>query len=58
MAKPEGKRPLRRTWHRTVNNIKKYLLEVECGYVNWIRLARDRECCWTHVSAVINFLVP
>jgi drug/metabolite transporter superfamily protein YnfA len=30
------------------------LQEVGCGYVDWIRLAQDKDCWWTLVRAVMN----
>jgi hypothetical protein len=58
VGKPEGKRPLgipRRRWD---NNIKVYLQELQCGYVDWIELARDRDRWRALVYAVMNFRVP
>ena len=43
MEKPEGKRPLRRPRRRWVDNIRMDLQEVECGYMDWIGLAQDRD---------------
>ena len=43
MGKPEGKRPLGRPSRRWVDNIMMYLQEVECGYMDWIGLAQDRD---------------
>ena len=43
VGKPEGKRPLGRTRHRWEDNIKIDLQAVECGRMNWIMLARDRD---------------
>jgi len=34
------------------------LLEVECGCMDWIGLAQDRDSCRTLVSAVMNLRVP
>jgi len=39
MGKPEGKRPLVRPRRRWVDNIRMYLQEVGCGYMDWIGLA-------------------
>ena len=58
MGKPEGKRPLGRPRRRWVDNIKMDLQEVGCGYIDWIRLAQDRDRWWTLVSAVMNLRVP
>ena len=58
MGKPEGKRPLRRSWRRWVDNIKMDLQEVECGYMDWIGPAQDRDRWRTLVGAVMNLRVP
>ena len=58
VGEPEGKRPLRRPRRRWVDNIRMDLQEVECGYVDWIGLARDRDRWRTLVSAVTNLRVP
>jgi hypothetical protein len=42
VRKPEGKRPLRRTWRRWEDNINKDFLEVGCGGMDWIKLAQNR----------------
>jgi len=54
VGKPEGRRP-RRKW---VDNIKMDLQEVECGYMDWIGLAQDRDSWRTLLSAVMNLRVP
>jgi len=43
VGKPEGKRPLGRPRRRWVDNIRMDLLEVGCGYMNWIGLTQDRD---------------
>jgi hypothetical protein len=58
VGKPEGKRPLGRPRRRWVDNIRIDLQEVECGYMDWIGLAQDRDRCWTLLSAVMNLRVP
>jgi len=58
VGKPEGKRPLGRPRRRWVDNIRIDLLEVGCGYVDWIGLAQDRDGWRTLVSAVMNLRVP
>ena len=39
VGKAEGKRPLRRPWHRWVDNIRTDLQEVGCGSMDLIELA-------------------
>jgi len=58
MGKPEGRRPLGRPKRRWVDNIRMDLQEVGCGYMDWIRLALDRDMWRTLVSAVMNLRVP
>jgi hypothetical protein len=43
VGKPEGKRPLGRPSCRWEDNIKMDLYEVECGVMDWIGLAQDRD---------------
>jgi hypothetical protein len=45
VAKPEGKRPLRRPMCRRVDNIKMDLGEIGRGDVDWIGLYQDRDKC-------------
>jgi hypothetical protein len=42
-GKPEEKRPLGRPRHRWKDKIKADLQEVECGLMDWIELAQDRD---------------
>jgi len=58
VGKPEGWRPLGRPRRRWVYNIRMYLQEVGCGYMDWIRVAQDRDSWRTLVSAVMNLRVP
>ena len=58
VGKPEGRRPLGRPRRRWMDNIRMDLQEVECGYVDWIGLAQDRDKWRTLVSAVMNLRVP
>ena len=58
VGKPEGRKPLGRSRHRWVDTIRLDLQEVECGYINWIGLAQDRDRWRTLVGAVMNLGVP
>jgi hypothetical protein len=43
VGKPEGKRPLGRPKRRWLDNIRRDLVEVGWGDVDWIGLAQDRD---------------
>jgi len=43
VGKSEGKRPLGRPRRRWEDNIKIDFQEVECGGMDWIELAKDRD---------------
>jgi len=58
LGKPEGMRPMGRPRRRWVDNIRMDLQEVGCGYMDWIRLAQDRDRWRTLASAVMNLRVP
>ena len=58
MAKPEGKRPLRRPRHRWEDNIKVDLQEVICEGKDWIVVAQNRDRWRAVVKAVMNVRVP
>jgi len=58
VGKLEGKRPLGRPRRRWVDNIRMYLREVGCGYMDCIGLVQDRDRWRTLVSAVMNLRVP
>ena len=53
VGKPEGKRPLGRPRRRWVDNIR-----MDCGHVDWIGLAQDRDGWRKLVNAVMNLRVP
>jgi hypothetical protein len=58
VGKPERRRPLgrpRRTW---VHNIRRDLVEVGGGDVDWIGLARDSDRWRALVNSVLNPRVP
>ena len=58
VGKLEGRRQLGRPRPRWADNIRTYLQEVGCGYMDWIGLAQDRDRWRTLVSAVMNLRVP
>ena len=58
VGKPEGKRPLGRPRRKWEDNIRMDFQEVGCGYMDWIRLAQDRESWRTVVSVIMNLRVP
>ena len=58
VGKPEGKRPLGRHRRRWQDNTKIDLQEVECGNMDWIELAQDRDGWWAFVNAVMNLRAP
>jgi phosphoenolpyruvate carboxylase len=55
VGKLEEKRPLGRPESKCEDNIK---MEVECGSVDWIELAWDRNMWRALMNAVMNFRVP
>jgi len=57
VGKPEGKRPLGRPRHRWEDNMKMDLQEVQCGSMDWIKLALDRDRWQIHPNAVMKLWV-
>jgi hypothetical protein len=58
VEKPEGKRPLARSRHRWVDNIKVDLREIGLGDIDWIDLAEDRYQWRALVNMEMNRRVP
>ena len=57
VGKPEGNRPLGRPRCRWEDNIKMDLQKVECGGMDWMKLAQDRDRWWALANAVMNLQV-
>jgi hypothetical protein len=58
VGKPEGKRPLRISRRRWVDNTKMDLRETGLGGTDWIDLARDGDHWKALVITVMNLRVP
>jgi hypothetical protein len=58
VGKPEGKRPLGRSRHRWVDNIKIGLRGIVWECVDWIDMAEDRDQWSALVNTVLNPWVP
>jgi hypothetical protein len=54
----EEKRPLGGPSRRWNDNIKMYLQEVGCRFMDWIRLSQDRDRWRELVNAVMKLQVP
>jgi hypothetical protein len=55
---PERTRQLRRSRHGWKDNIKMDFQEVECGGIEWINLAQDRDRWQARVNVVMNLQFP
>jgi hypothetical protein len=58
VGKPEGRRPLGRSRHRWLDNIRMDLVEVGWGDVDWIGLAQDKGRWRALANSVLNLRVP
>jgi hypothetical protein len=57
-GKPEGKRPLEKSRHRWMDNIKIDPREIGLGGMDELDLAQDRDQQRALVDTVLNFQVP
>jgi hypothetical protein len=57
VGEPEGKRPLKRPWHRWEDGIKMDLREIGWEGVEWIHLAQDRDRFGAAVYMVMNLWI-
>jgi hypothetical protein len=58
VGRPEGKRPLRRPWHKWEDNINMDVRDIGIDGANWIRLAQDTVYWRAFVRKVMNLRVP
>jgi hypothetical protein len=58
VGKPEGKRPLGRTRRRWEDDVGMDSQEVDCGGMDWIELAQDRDTWRALVNRVMKLRVP
>jgi hypothetical protein len=58
VGKPEGRRPLRRSRRRWLDNIWMDIAEVGWDDVDWIGLAQDRDRWRALVNSILNLRVP
>jgi hypothetical protein len=58
VSKPDGKRPVRRSKRRWVDNITVDLVDISYGDVDWIGLVQDKYRRRALVNAVMNLRVP
>ena len=58
LGKHEGKRPLGRSRRRWDDTIKMDLHDVECGGIDWIEMAQDRDKWRPLLNVVTNVRLP
>jgi hypothetical protein len=58
MGKPEGKRSLGRPIRTWVDNIKMDLRDTNCGVMDWIDMAQNRDRWRVLVNTVMSLWVP
>jgi hypothetical protein len=58
VGKPKGRKPLRRPRRKWLDNIRRDLVEVGWGDVDWIGLAQDKDRFRVLVNSVLSLQVP
>jgi hypothetical protein len=58
LGRPDGNRPLRRTWQRWEDNVTIDLQEVGYGDMDWIALDQKRDRWRAFVNVVMKLQVP
>jgi hypothetical protein len=58
VGKAEGRRPIGRSRHKWLDNIRMDLVDAERGDVDWIGVVQDRDRWRALVNSVLNLRVP
>jgi len=58
VGKPEGRRTCGRPTSRWEDNIRLDLREIWWTFMDWIRLAQDKDKWWDLVKTVTNLQIP
>ena len=58
VVKPEGKRSLGSSRRRWEDDIKMYIQEVACGFIDWIELVPNKDRQREIVNVVMKLRIP